>query len=158
MWGLTILNLWTIQGILQGELWLIEIVIHTLTSKADPYIRCDCIMTAMFTSTFQVLVLVPHEAWQYSLYQRLMNYPCILPRISLRDSINKVDFCYLQFKEPGLGELWWFSWLSVHLPLAQVMTPGSWDRAPHRDPCSAGSLLLPLPLSLALLMLILSLK
>ncbi|XP_064438058.1 protein FAM98C isoform X2 [Mirounga angustirostris] len=28
------------------------------------------------------------------------------------------------------------------LPSAQVMIPGSWDRAPHRAPCSAGSLLL----------------
>jgi len=35
------------------------------------------------------------------------------------------------------------------LSLAQVMIPESWDRAPHRAPCSAGSLagslLLPLP-------------
>ena len=28
------------------------------------------------------------------------------------------------------------------------MIPGSWDRAPHRAPCSLGSLLLPPPLSL----------
>ena len=32
------------------------------------------------------------------------------------------------------------------LPLAQVMTPGSWDQVPHRAP--AWSLLLPLPMSL----------
>jgi len=44
------------------------------------------------------------------------------------------------------------------LPSAQVMVPGSWDRAPHRAPCSAGSLLLPLPLLLPLLMLSLSLS
>ena len=37
------------------------------------------------------------------------------------------------------------------LPSAQVMIPGSWDRAPHRAPCSAGSLLLPLPLPLLVL-------
>ena len=34
------------------------------------------------------------------------------------------------------------------LPLAQGMIPGSWERAPHRAPCLAGSLLLPLPLPL----------
>lgn len=32
------------------------------------------------------------------------------------------------------------------LPAAQLRVPGSWDRAPRRAPCSAGSLLLPLPL------------
>ena len=32
------------------------------------------------------------------------------------------------------------------LPLAQVMIPGSRDWAPCQDPCSAGSLLVPLPL------------
>ena len=36
-----------------------------------------------------------------------------------------------------------------HLPSAQVMIPGSWDRAPHWAPCSAGSLLLSLPLPAA---------
>ena len=37
-------------------------------------------------------------------------------------------------------------WLSGLKPLllAQVMIPGSWDRAPHRALCSAGSLLPPL--------------
>ncbi|XP_034860470.1 60S ribosomal protein L10a-like [Mirounga leonina] len=34
------------------------------------------------------------------------------------------------------------------LPSAQVMIRGSWDRAPHPAPCSAGNLLLPLPLPL----------
>ncbi|XP_064427490.1 nucleic acid dioxygenase ALKBH1 isoform X1 [Mirounga angustirostris] len=43
------------------------------------------------------------------------------------------------------------------LPSAQVMIPGSWDRAPHRAPCSAGSLLLPLPLPLLVFLLSLSL-
>ena len=33
--------------------------------------------------------------------------------------------------------------------MAQVVIPGSWDRVPHRAPCSAGSLLLPLPLPTA---------
>ena len=33
-----------------------------------------------------------------------------------------------------------------YLPSAQVVViPGSWNTAPHRDPCSEGSLLLPLP-------------
>ena len=35
-----------------------------------------------------------------------------------------------------------------HLPSAQGMILEFWDRAPHRVPCSAGSLLLPLPLPL----------
>ena len=42
----------------------------------------------------------------------------------------------------------WDAWVAQsikHLPLAQVMTPGSWDRVPHWAPCSVGSLLLPLP-------------
>jgi len=34
------------------------------------------------------------------------------------------------------------------LSLAQVMIPGSWDRVPHRAPCLAESLLLPVPLPL----------
>ena len=37
----------------------------------------------------------------------------------------------------------WLSGLRP-LPSAQVMIPGSWDQAPHRALCSAGSLLLPL--------------
>ena len=36
-----------------------------------------------------------------------------------------------------------------HLPSTQVMIPGSWDRAPCKALCSAGSLLLPLPLPAA---------
>ena len=44
------------------------------------------------------------------------------------------------------------------LPSAQVMIPGSWDRAPHRAPCSEGSLLLPLPLPLLVFPLSLSLS
>ena len=48
--------------------------------------------------------------------------------------------------------------LVKHLPLAQVMILGSWDRAPHRAPCSAGSLLLPLPLPLLVFPLTLSLS
>ena len=34
------------------------------------------------------------------------------------------------------------------LPSAQGLIPRSWNQAPHRAPCSAGSLLLPLPLPL----------
>ena len=48
--------------------------------------------------------------------------------------------------------------LVKRLPLAQVMFPGSWDRAPHRAPCSTGSLLLPLPLPLLVFPLSLSLS
>jgi len=44
-----------------------------------------------------------------------------------------------------------------HLPSAQVTISGSWDRAPHRAPCSAESLLLPLPLPLLVFPLSLSL-
>ena len=40
----------------------------------------------------------------------------------------------------------WLSGLKP-LPSAQVMIPVSWDRAPHRALCSAGSLLPPLSLS-----------
>ena len=43
----------------------------------------------------------------------------------------------------------WVAQLVKRLPSAQVMIPGSWDRAPHGVPCSAGSLLLPLPLPVA---------
>ena len=44
-----------------------------------------------------------------------------------------------------------------HLPLAQVMIPGSWDQALSQAPCSVGSLLLPLPLPPYVHMLFLSL-
>ena len=57
-------------------------------------------------------------------------------------------------KEPDVGldpktlGSWdtWVAQLVKRLPSAQVMIPASWDRVPHRAPCSAGSLLLPLPL------------
>ena len=45
----------------------------------------------------------------------------------------------------------WDAWVAQsikHLPSAQGVIPGYWDRAPHRAPCSAG-LLLPLPLPAA---------
>uniref|UniRef100_M3YL27 Uncharacterized protein n=1 Tax=Mustela putorius furo TaxID=9669 RepID=M3YL27_MUSPF len=45
-------------------------------------------------------------------------------------------------KTPG-----WLSGLKP-LPSAQFMIPGSWDQAPHRPLCSAGSLLPPLSLCL----------
>ena len=44
----------------------------------------------------------------------------------------------------------WVAQLVKYLPLAQVMFPGSWDRALNQAPCSARSLLLPLPLPLML--------
>ena len=47
----------------------------------------------------------------------------------------------------------WVTQSVKHLPSAQVMIPGSWDRAPHQAPCSAGRLLLPLSLLLPLLVL-----
>jgi len=43
----------------------------------------------------------------------------------------------------------WVAQMVKHLPLARVMIPESWDRAPHWAPCSTGSLLLPLPLPAA---------
>lgn len=51
----------------------------------------------------------------------------------------------------------WVAQLVRCLPLAQVMTSGSQDRAPRLAPSSAGSLLLllPLPLLLPLLVLVL---
>ena len=42
----------------------------------------------------------------------------------------------------------WVAQVVKHLPSAQVMILGSWDRAPHHAPCSAGSLLSTLPLPL----------
>ena len=44
------------------------------------------------------------------------------------------------------------------LPVAQVMIPGSWDRALHWAPCSVGSLFLHLTLLPLILSLFLSLK
>jgi len=52
----------------------------------------------------------------------------------------------------------WVAQSVKHLPLAQVMIPGSWDGALHPAPCSAESLLLPLPLSLLLFSLLLTLN
>ena len=48
----------------------------------------------------------------------------------------------------------WGTWVAQWfkpLPLAQVMIPASWDRAPHGALCSAGSLLPPLSLPASLL-------
>ena len=39
----------------------------------------------------------------------------------------------------------WVAQSVKHLPLAQVMIPGSCDGAPHQPPCSADGLLLPSP-------------
>ena len=47
----------------------------------------------------------------------------------------------------------WGAWVAQWvkpLPLAQVMIPASWDRAPHQALCSAGSLLPPLSLPASL--------
>ena len=49
----------------------------------------------------------------------------------------------------GGGRAWVAQWFKP-LPSAQVMMSGSWDRAPHRALCSAGSLLPPLALCLPL--------
>ena len=43
----------------------------------------------------------------------------------------------------------WVAQLVNHLPAAQVIIPGFWDRVPHRAPCSVESLLYPLPLACA---------
>ena len=45
-----------------------------------------------------------------------------------------------------------------HLPSAQILVSGSWDRVLHQASCSAGSLLLPLPLLFPLLVLSLNLS
>ena len=42
----------------------------------------------------------------------------------------------------------WVAQLMKHLLSAQVMIRGSWDRVPHRAPCSVGNLPLSLPLAL----------
>ena len=42
----------------------------------------------------------------------------------------------------------WVVQLVKHLPSAQVLISGSWDRVPCLTPGSVGNLLLPLPLSL----------
>ena len=56
-------------------------------------------------------------------------------------------------KHPGDA---WVAQLVKHLPSPQVMTSGSWNRAPGQAPCSMGSLLLPLFLLLLVLSLSLS--
>ncbi|XP_059250384.1 2-amino-3-carboxymuconate-6-semialdehyde decarboxylase isoform X1 [Mustela nigripes] len=48
------------------------------------------------------------------------------------------------------------SWVAQQLLSAQVMIPAAWYRVPHRAPCSAGSLLLPLPVPAILSVLSLS--
>ena len=52
----------------------------------------------------------------------------------------------LYFENVRDGAPRWLSGLKL-LPSAQVMIPGSWDQAPHRAVCSAGSLLHLLSLS-----------
>ena len=52
----------------------------------------------------------------------------------------------------------WLAQSVKHLPVAQIVIPGSWAGAlDPKAPCSVGSLHLPLPLPLPLLMLSLSL-
>ena len=43
----------------------------------------------------------------------------------------------------------WVAQSVKYLPLSWLMIPGSWDQVPHRAPCSAGSLSLPLHLPAA---------
>jgi len=66
---------------------------------------------------------------------------CHLPRIIS----NGIFKCYLITQAEN--RMLWGVWLAQsvkRLPSAQVMIPGSRDRAPRQTPCSAGSLLLPL--------------
>ena len=42
----------------------------------------------------------------------------------------------------------WVAKLVGHLPSAQIMIPGSWDRVLHWAPCSVRNLLLPLSVAL----------
>ena len=52
----------------------------------------------------------------------------------------------------------WVAQLVKRLPSAQVVFSGSWDQAPHRTPCLAESLLLPLTHPLLVFPLLLSLS
>ena len=67
----------------------------------------------------------------------------------------------MYYKTTIIKTVWyWGAWVAQWvepLPSAQVMIPGSWDRAPHRALCSVGSLLPPLPLCLSLCLLVISL-
>ena len=53
----------------------------------------------------------------------------------------------MTFKGSGLALVkilgTWVAQMVKHLPLAQVMIPGSWDPVPPQTPCSVGSLLPP---------------
>ena len=60
-------------------------------------------------------------------------------------TLSQVNKCILK-KKSYRGT--WVAQSVKRLPTTQIMIPGSWDRALHWAPCSAGSLLLPLPLSL----------
>ena len=54
-------------------------------------------------------------------------------------------------KPPLLKVVHWDAWVAQsakHLPSAQVIIPGSWNRVQHQAPCSKGRLLLPLPAAL----------
>lgn len=55
---------------------------------------------------------------------------------------------YFALKVQGQGHLGGSA--VKQLPLAQVIMPGSWDRAPRLAPCFAGNLLFLLPLPLPL--------
>ena len=62
--------------------------------------------------------------------------------------ISIVLFSNISYNIHSRIENRWDAWVAQSvgpLSLAQVMIPGSWDRAPSRALCSAGSLLLPLP-------------
>ena len=62
--------------------------------------------------------------------------------------IKLVNIIKQSFKVSSRGT-WVAQWVKP-LPSAQVMISGSWDRAPHRALCSAGSLLPPLSLPASL--------
>ena len=75
-------------------------------------------------------------------HQSIPNVPFISVRCSHhRDIHQERETCTLVFKsEDGVGGRWVAQWVK-HLPSAQVMIPGSWDRAPRqtllsREPAS----------------------